>query len=205
MSALFVAVLFAATGCQTDKATYASAAATAGTNSVSATNQVSDLTLREGDTLKISFPGAPNLDGNHVIRRDGFLGLDLVGDVKAAGKTIAGLRDDLLKAYKGQINSEQITVELLSSSYPVFVTGAVLRPNKVLSDHPMTALEAIMECGGFDYTKANLKAVDVLRQEGGSLIHHKLNLKKVMGGESSEQFYLRPNDIIYVPEKFQWF
>jgi protein involved in polysaccharide export with SLBB domain len=94
---------------------------------------------------------------------------------------------------------------LLSSAFPVYVTGAVLEPGKVLSDHPITVLEAIMERGGFDYSKANLKSVEVLRQEGGVLKSYNLNLKAVMDGKPVEQFFLRPSDIIYVREKFQWF
>jgi len=46
---------------------------------------------------------------------------------------------------------------------------------KIMSDRPITALEAIMEAGGFDYTKANLKAVTVIRTENGQTEHHKLN------------------------------
>jgi len=62
-----------------------------------------------------------------------------------------------------------------------------------------------MEAGGFDYTKANLKAVVVIRQEGNQTKKYNLNLKRVMDGEVSEPFYLKPSDIIYVPEKFSWF
>ncbi|HXI53018.1 MAG TPA: hypothetical protein VNH84_15990, partial [Candidatus Saccharimonadales bacterium] len=65
---------------------------------------------------------------------------------------------------------------------------------------------AVMEAGGFDYAKANLKAVTVLRQEeGGQVVNYKLNFKDTLRGPKSEPFYLKPSDIIYVPEKFSWF
>jgi protein involved in polysaccharide export with SLBB domain len=98
-----------------------------------------------------------------------------------------------------------VTVEVESSSFPVYVTGAVLRPGKITSDHPITALEAIMEAGGFDYTKANLKAVEVVRQEGDQTKNYTLNLKLTMEGKVNKPFYLKPSDIVYVPEKFSWF
>ncbi len=107
--------------------------------------------------------------------------------------------------YAPQLSSKEVTVEVQSSSIPVYVTGAVLRPGKITSDHPITALEAIMEAGGFDYTKANLKAVVIIRQEGNQTKKYNLNLKLEMEGNSSEPFYLKPSDIIYVPEKFSWF
>jgi len=80
-----------------------------------------------------------------------------------------------------------------------------LRPGKVLSERPLTALEAIMEAGGFDYTKADQKGVAVIRHEGGATQRYKLNLKNELAGGGSQPFALKPYDIIYVPEKFNWF
>jgi hypothetical protein len=74
-----------------------------------------------------------------------------------------------------------------------------------LSDHPITALECVMESGGFDFAKANLKNVTVLRQESGRLKSFTLNMKEVLDGKVTEQFYMKPSDIIYVREKFAWF
>jgi protein involved in polysaccharide export with SLBB domain len=74
-----------------------------------------------------------------------------------------------------------------------------------MSDHPITALEAVMEAGGFDYTKADLRGVQVIRREAGNTRNYTLNLKRVMEGKAGEPFYLKPSDIVYVPEKFTWF
>jgi polysaccharide export outer membrane protein len=163
------------------------------------------ITLREGDVLKISFPGSANLNTTQPIRRDGMISMPLVGEVKAAGKTPAELEKDLIDLYSTQLVSKEVVVEVQSSSCPVYVTGSVLRPGRIMSDHPITALEAIMEAGGFDYAKANLKGVEVVRQEGDHPRKFTLNLKQVMEGKTGEPFYLKPADIIYVPEKFQWF
>jgi protein involved in polysaccharide export with SLBB domain len=74
-----------------------------------------------------------------------------------------------------------------------------------LSDHPLTALEAIMKAGGFNYTTANLKAVKVIRTENGLHKNYIVNLKDVLDGKSDKSFYLQPGDIVYVPERFQMF
>jgi polysaccharide export outer membrane protein len=170
------------------------------------TNHTETVVLREGDTIKLTFPGAANLNTSPKIQRDGNVSLQLVGEVKAAGKTLAELHEELLKVYKDQIESKQIDVELVSSEFPVYVTGAVLSPHKVMSDHPMTVLQAIMECGGFDYTKANLKSVTVLREDGKRLKSYTVDLKKVMKGfPTKDQFYVQPEDIVFVPERFNWF
>lgn len=161
--------------------------------------------LREGDILKISFPGSPNLNSVQQVRTDGKITLPLVGEVSAAGLTTDDLQKKLMDLYAPQLTSKEVIVEVQSSSFPVYVTGAVLRPGKISTDHPITALEAVMEAGGFDYTKANLKDVEVIRQEGNQTKHYRLNLKQVMEGKSKEPFYMKPSDIIYVPEKFSWF
>jgi protein involved in polysaccharide export with SLBB domain len=73
-----------------------------------------------------------------------------------------------------------------------------------VSSRPLTAIEAIMEAGGPDYTRANLKSVRITRVGKDKMEHFTLNLKEVLDGKSNESFYLKPSDIVYVPEKFQW-
>ena len=148
------------------------------------------MNLREGDVLKISFPGSPTLDATQQIRRDGKITMPLVGDVDAAGMTTSALEKKLVDLYAPQLSSKQVTVEVVSSSFPFYVTGMVLHPGKILSDHPITALEAVMEAGGFDYTKANTKDVVVIRREGNVMKNYKLNLKAVLQGKQNEPFYL---------------
>ena len=161
--------------------------------------------LREGDSLKITFPGSPNLDTTQPIRRDGRLNLPLIGEVEAAGMSPAALQDKLVKAYSSQISSKEVIVQVQSSSFPVFVTGAVLRPGKILSDHPMDALEAVMDAGGFIYETADMKGVCINRNVGGVRKSFVVNLKEVLKGKESKPFYLQPNDIVYVPERFSPF
>lgn len=197
------------TGCQTDWSDpFDQATAAAKTNQLGQAIEPARseaLMLREGDVLKISFPGSPSLDTTQTIRRDGKITLQLAGEITATGIAPSDLEKEIAKAYGSQLISKEVTVTVVSSSIPVFVTGSVLRPQKVVSDHPISALEAIMEAGGFDYAKANLKDVRVIRYENGRQHTYILNLKLVMQGKQSNQFYLKPFDIIYVPERFSMF
>lgn len=205
LAAVAVVVALGVTGCQTPDAhpvlPNSDMVKAEGTNAPKSDVMV----LHEGDSVRISFPGAPNLDTITPIRRDGMITLQLIGEFKAAGLTPSQLEKELIKLYGPQLQTKEVSVAVVSSAFPVYVTGAVLRPGKIMSDRPMTALEAIMEAGGFDYTKANLKAVRVLRTENGRTEHHIVNLKGVLQGHDPEQFSLKPLDIIYVPERFSWF
>lgn len=163
------------------------------------------IVLREGDVLKITFPGSPNLDTTQPIRRDGRLNLPLIGEVVAAGMSPVDLQSKLVQDYAPQLSTKEVRVEVQSSTFPVYVTGAVLHPGKVLSDHPMTALEAVMEAGGFDYNTADMKHVKIDRYQNKVMYHYTVDLKSLLVGEETKSFYLKPGDIIYVPERFSPF
>lgn len=163
-------------------------------------------TLSAGDVIKISFPGTPSMkEETQLIRRDGKINLTIIGEVKAVDKTPAQLENELVQAYASQLTSKEIKVTVISSSYAVYVGGAVLKPGKIMPERVVTVLDAIMEAGGFDETKANKKTVRVIRQEGGQVKNYYVNMKEVLEGAQTEPFYLKAHDVVYVPEKISWF
>jgi hypothetical protein len=111
----------------------------------------------------------------------------------------------MVDLYAEQLSSKLVTVEVVSSSIPIYVTGMVLRQGKIMSDHPITPLGAVMEAGGFDYNTANPKDVVVIRREGNIMKNYKFNLKAVLQGKQEEIFFLKPYDIVYVPQRFSMF
>lgn len=162
-------------------------------------------TVQNGDTLRVGFPGSPNLDTSQQIRPDGRITMPIIGEVVAAGKTPLALEKELVAAFSPHLVSKEVTVTVVSAAFSVFISGAVQKPGKITSDRPITALEAIMEAGGFDNAKADMAHVAVVRQGAGKTEHFTINLKQVLEGKSVEPFYLRRSDIIHVPEKFKWF
>src|SRR2546429_504697 len=114
---------------------------------------------------------------SHKSRREGKIELKTVGEFPAAGKTPAELEKEILKLYEKDLVLKEVSVILQSSSYPVFVTGSVMHPGKLMAERPISALEAVMEAGGFDNAKANMRRVVVLRTEEGQLKHYVLDLK----------------------------
>lgn len=159
------------------------------------------LTIREGDGLKISFPGAPNLDSVQQVRADGVITLDIVGEVKVTGLTPKELEKKLSQLYSTQLVSNEVTVAVTSSSFDVFVSGAVLRPGKITTTKPITAFQAVMEAG-YDPSVANLQSVTIIREEARSkYIYLTLNLQLVLEGKETQPFYLKPSDTIQVPKK----
>lgn len=206
------ALLLGVAGCETNQFDQTPDSPHSGTSGK--TNQLGQLSepthievliLREGDVLKIAVSGSPNLDTTQQIRRDGKITLELIGEITAAGLSPTDLEKVISTAYSTQLLTKEVTVSVISSSIPVFVTGEVLSPHKIMSDHPITVLEAIMEAGGFNNATANMKDVRVIRYENGREHTYVLNLKLVLQGKQVDPFYLKPYDIIYVPERFSVF
>src|SRR5882724_3930643 len=157
--------------------------------------------LAEGDIVSISFQYSTNFNVVQKITLDGMLNLETVGPVKAAGRTVMELQTELARIYKPQVKDDVVTVKVIASADGIYLSGAVIRPGKIPMERPMTALEAIMEAGGFDPNRANLTQVIVLRLEQGKQKSYLLNLKRALRGQDEDPFYLKPFDIIHVPTK----
>jgi polysaccharide biosynthesis/export protein len=199
-AAFGLATVFALSGCVTDNT-----ASTQPTAQVATGASPEMLNLKEGDVIKVTFPGVPGMDTQQTVRQDGRITLPIIGEYVVVGKTTDALSKELRVQYDSQLISKEVNVTLLSSACTVYVTGAVLRPGKIVSDRKLSAFEAIMEAGGYDPAKANLKEVLVLREENGQNRSYTVNLQEAMNGAPSAPFYLKPFDKIIVPVKFNWF
>jgi polysaccharide export outer membrane protein len=161
--------------------------------------------LREGDDIMIAFENITNLNTALKIPLSGYIDLPFIERVRAAGKTTMELQEELLRLYAPQVRADVITVKLVNADSSVYVSGAVLTPGKIPLDRPMTALDAIMEAGGFDPQKARMSKVVVLRVQDGQRRTYQLDLNKALKGDRTELFYLRPYDIVDVPVRtFNW-
>lgn len=162
------------------------------------------LTLSPGDAVEITFPGATNLTGTRRIGPEGTLTLPIVGSVQASGKTVAELEAELEKRFESELREKDIIVAIAGSANFVYVAGSIIRPGRVNLDRDMTAMEAILEAGGFT-SDANLKKVTVSRYEGDQNVTYSVNLEPMFQGGPVSRFYLKPRDVVNVPKKMQWF
>jgi polysaccharide export outer membrane protein len=157
------------------------------------------VTLASGDVVRLAFLGAPDLNQAQKIRADGKINLPLIGEVHAAGKTIATLQSELSARYKPQLTDATLIVILDSSVTQVVVSGAVGKPAKFSFERPTTVFQAIMEAGGAtDY--GTLKTVHLTRLINGQEHTQILDLRPTMVGRTTSPFYVRDGDVIYVPQ-----
>lgn len=188
-------------GCQTSYEAFDAEMASAAALSQAAKPDYSTNLLQQGDIVSITFRYSTNFNSLQKIGIDGTLNLDVAGQVKAVGKTVLQLQDELTALYQSEAKGDPITIKVLNPEAAVYVVGEVTRPGKIPLERPMTALEAIMEAGGYDPFQANLAGVSVLRVEDGRQRTYPVNLKRVINGKDERVFYLKPFDIVCVPAK----
>lgn len=158
--------------------------------------------ISPGDNLIIKLYYHPELNTEVWVRPDGFISLELVGEINVAGQTPAAV-DTILQSHYGRklINPEVAVVVKNSATLKVFVGGEVQSPGLVSIDGGITLLGAIFQAGGLK-SSAQLSQVMILRQDerANRSIAMSFDLRGALRGEVPEaNVELQPFDVIYVP------
>jgi polysaccharide biosynthesis/export protein len=165
--------------------------------------------LQPGDTLQISVLQDPKLDRQVVVAPDGMIAFPLAGHIKAAGVTPQSLenllRARLQKNYTDRLN---VTVSLAAvnptetaDSRPrVYISGEILKPGPYPLKPPITIAQAIALAGGLSPFAA-ARRIQVHRNIDGADNVMTFDYKAFQSGAPTENFALKPGDIIIVPER----
>ena len=158
--------------------------------------------IQAGDQLDIKFFYNKDLNEQVTVRPDGRISLQLVKTVVAAGLTPEQLTDHLTKAYRAHLKDPEIAVIVRTfTSQRVYVDGEVGKPGMLPLAGPTTVRQAISQAGGFLYT-GNTTDVLLIRQgPDNQTLARMVNMQKVLDGtDPSQDIYLKPFDIVYVPK-----
>ncbi|GEM_PF-1832912 len=154
-----------------------------------------------GDVIKISFPGATNLNTVVKVPLNGDIQMPFGESVNATGKTPDELQADLLDKFGPQLVQKEIDVSIVESGAVIYVTGAVLAPSQVPMSRALTVLDAIMAAGGPVPNSAKLNSVTIIRDIDGAHQTFVVDIAAVIAGKNHEPFYLRPFDKVIVPQR----
>ena len=135
------------------------------------------------------------LFSGYLVDEDGYIDLPLLGRVKAAGQTVESLQFLIRGKLDAYLIDPVVNVRYLN--FKVTVLGEVARPGVLpLPNSRVTVLEALGLAG--DLTPyADRSSVLVVREQDGERLYKRLNLQDD-NVFSSEFFYLRQNDVLYV-------
>lgn len=77
-----------------------------------------DYQIQVGDQLDIKFFFNPELNETVLVRPDGRIALQLVGEITVVGHTVEQIRAILIKTYSGQLKNPEVAVLLRSTNVP---------------------------------------------------------------------------------------
>ena len=120
-------------------------------------SSTSDYRLGPADQLRITVFNEAGLTGQFVVGSQGTIAYPLVGDIRAAGLTVAEFTESLRTALSQYLRSPSVSVEV-ANYRPFFILGEVTRPGTYPYAVDLTVLNAVATAGGFSY-RANQRRV----------------------------------------------
>ena len=159
-----------------------------------------DYRIGPHDILNIFVWREADLTQDVTVMADGKISFPLIGEVMAQGQTVTQLKEIVTGALKKFITAPEVTVIVRESrSQRIYTLGKLNQPGPYPLEPNMTILQALSTAGGFTEW-ADIKAILVIRREGGKEIQHHFNYKEFISGKRVEQnIVLKANDTIVVP------
>jgi polysaccharide export outer membrane protein len=157
--------------------------------------------LVSGDVIDVIYRYTPEFNQTVTIQPDGYVLLEIVGDIKVSGLTLERARQKIIEKATVRLKDPEVTLLLKEFQKPYFVvSGEVAQTGKFEMRENITALQAVMMAGGFKES-AKVSQIVVFRKLNAEFAEVKtLNLKNVKKTSDLENdLTLQPGDIIFVP------
>lgn len=154
-----------------------------------------DFVLNTGDTLDITFRGQRKDRGSYTIGNDGYLIINGIPPIPAAGKTIRYVQA-VLQNHTDQLHNTESYVSLSGiKQINVLIIGHVAKPGRRVLTVFHSVLDALIESGGIEKT-GSLRQVKLIR-DGRSTIIDLYGL--LIHGSDNMDISLRDGDRLIIP------
>ncbi len=156
--------------------------------------------LGPGDVFEVRIYREPDLSGVFQVAPDGTVDFPLLGNLRIEGLTssqaAATLRGRLAD---GLLRDPFVTVQVKEfQSKRIYILGQVERPGTFRYEEGMSVVQAVTLAGGFTKTSRPNSTV-VTRIVSGAEVRSEVPVEDISRGRQ-KNFYLRPGDIVFVPE-----
>jgi len=165
------------------------------------THQEERYLVQPGDVLEVQYRYSPEFNQTMTVQPDGYVSLQVGGDVKVAGKNVEQVRQLILQQAGERLQDPEAVVFLKEFQKPYFVVaGEVVQPGKIEMRERITAIQAIMLAGGLKET-ARSSQILLFRKINSDIAEVKvLNFKKIKRTSDLENdLTLQPGDMLLVP------
>jgi polysaccharide export outer membrane protein len=151
------------------------------------------------DQLTVTVLPEPEIRREVVVRPDGMISVDLIGDVPAAGRTPQQIAEDIETRIARYKRDARVTVALgASRSSQVTVLGEVNRQATFPLERETRLVEAIGSVGGANRFAAKSR-VRIVRAGGTEPLVMGADLTAIEQGDLRTNVVLRGGDVIVVP------
>jgi polysaccharide export outer membrane protein len=151
------------------------------------------------DILMIHVLPDPEIMRTVTVRPDGFVTFDLIGDVKAGGRTSAQIAEDIQRRIGRFKRDANVTVSVEAArSNVVSIFGEVRTVGTLPLTTQTRVSEAIASRGGPTFLAWNSR-VRVIRERGDEPEVFQVNLRAIQSGDLATNVLLEGGDIVVVP------
>jgi polysaccharide biosynthesis/export protein len=158
--------------------------------------------IQPGDVMEVHYRYTPEYDQTVTVQPDGYITLNLVGNVKVGQATVEEARTAIIKQASERLNQPEVSITLKDFQKPYFVVaGQVVSPGKFDMRENTTALQAVMMAGGFKDTAKSSKIVLFRKINSDTAEVKVLDLKKMEKTSALERdIALQNGDMLLVPQ-----
>ena len=155
--------------------------------------------VHPGDILEVKFEFHPKDNRRVAVGTDGIMALPITGEMQVGGLMLREV-EELIETESARFLRDPVaSVTIVESQARAYVEGEVGNPGFVSLVKPMTALQAVVERGGFLAT-ANRSEILVLSHAAGRPVARRLDMKKAMSRGRLGGPILHPNEVVIVPK-----
>jgi polysaccharide biosynthesis/export protein len=157
--------------------------------------------LHPGDVLDIQYRYTPEFNQTVTVQPDGYISLEMGGDLKVAGRNLEQVRNGILARARTRLQSPELTVVLKEFQRPyVVVAGEVAQPGKFELRENLTAVQAVLLAGGFKDSAKSSQILVFRKLNAETAEVRSLNFKTMNRTSDLENdLTLQPGDMILVP------
>jgi polysaccharide export outer membrane protein len=152
------------------------------------------------DMLEITVRPEPAIRREALVRPDGFISFELIGDVQVEGRSVEEIREEITTRISRYVVRPDVTVSLQESrSRRIYVLGEVKREGAYPLVGRVTAIDALAQSMGPQLLAATNRAM-LVRFTGETREVYPIRFEDIIEkGDPRTNYELMPGDIVYIP------
>ncbi len=156
-----------------------------------------DYVIGPSDTIELQLFGSENAFYSLVVTREGILNLPELGPISVSGLQFGELKETLQQRVSEQMIGARASITMgRLRSIRIFILGDAYRPGTYTISSLSTMTNALLVSGGISPI-GSLRNVQLKRH--GKLIQTLDLYDLLLRGDTSEDTWLQPGDVIFIP------